>query len=86
MGGVYFAFVVTVGHTEQTESLLIDLENNRRESRMTVNKKSLFKSLQSYPSSVFYILGNEFCERFSFYGMKAILTLYLINEHHYKEK
>lgn len=22
-----------------------------------------------YPSSVWYILGNEFCERFSYYGM-----------------
>lgn len=27
------------------------------------------------------MLGNEFCERFSFYGMKAILVLYLITEH-----
>ncbi|XP_076046258.1 solute carrier family 15 member 1-like isoform X2 [Oratosquilla oratoria] len=30
-----------------------------------------------YPKSVFFIIGNEFCERFSYYGMKAILTLYL---------
>ena len=22
-----------------------------------------------YPSAVWYILGNEFCERFSYYGM-----------------
>jgi dipeptide/tripeptide permease len=26
---------------------------------------------------VFFIIGNEFCERFSFYGMKAILPIYL---------
>lgn len=31
----------------------------------------------AYPKSVFFIIGNEFCERFSYYGMKAILTLYL---------
>ncbi|VDM79492.1 unnamed protein product [Strongylus vulgaris] len=31
------------------------------------------------------MLGNEFCERFSFYGMKAILTLYFIYEHGYTE-
>lgn len=30
-----------------------------------------------YPKSVFFILGNEFCERFSYYGMRAILILYL---------
>eukprot|EP00092_Neocalanus_flemingeri_P016171 GFUD01017503.1.p1 GENE.GFUD01017503.1~~GFUD01017503.1.p1 ORF type:complete len:575 (-),score=146.79 GFUD01017503.1:38-1528(-) len=30
-----------------------------------------------YPKHVFFILGNELCERYSFYGMKAILILYL---------
>ncbi|TRY99974.1 hypothetical protein DNTS_029386 [Danionella cerebrum] len=29
-----------------------------------------------YPISIFFILVNEFCERFSFYGMKAVLVLY----------
>ncbi|XP_030830422.1 solute carrier family 15 member 2 isoform X1 [Strongylocentrotus purpuratus] len=32
-----------------------------------------------FPKSVFFIVGTEFCERFSFYGMKAILVLYLTN-------
>ena len=31
----------------------------------------------AFPSSIYYIVGNEFCERFSYYGMKAILILYL---------
>lgn len=30
-----------------------------------------------FPTSIYYIVGNEFCERFSYYGMKAILILYL---------
>ena len=25
-----------------------------------------------YPKSVFFILGNEFCERFSYYGMRGL--------------
>ena len=29
------------------------------------------------PHTVKYIIGQEFCERFSFYGMRAILALYL---------
>nr|XP_042898647.1 solute carrier family 15 member 1-like [Parasteatoda tepidariorum] len=30
-----------------------------------------------FPKSIFFILGNEFCERFCFYGMRTILTIYL---------
>jgi POT family proton-dependent oligopeptide transporter len=30
-----------------------------------------------YPPQVKYIVGNEACERFSFYGMSSILTLYM---------
>uniref|UniRef100_A0A8C5BW86 Solute carrier family 15 member 1-like n=1 Tax=Gadus morhua TaxID=8049 RepID=A0A8C5BW86_GADMO len=29
-----------------------------------------------YPLSIFFIVVNEFCERFSYYGMKAVLVLY----------
>jgi POT family proton-dependent oligopeptide transporter len=31
-----------------------------------------------YPRSIPYIIGNEAAERFSFYGMKCILTLFLV--------
>ncbi|NXC35799.1 S15A1 protein, partial [Campylorhamphus procurvoides] len=29
-----------------------------------------------FPLSIFFIVINEFCERFSYYGMRAVLTLY----------
>ncbi|XP_035382670.1 solute carrier family 15 member 1b [Electrophorus electricus] len=29
-----------------------------------------------FPLSIFFIVVNEFCERFSYYGMKAVLVLY----------
>lgn len=32
-----------------------------------------------YPKSVFFIVTNEFCERFSYYGMRTILAIYLTN-------
>jgi len=38
-----------------------------------------------YPKSVFFIIGNEFCERFSYYGMKSILSLYLKQKLHLAE-
>ncbi|KAK9499515.1 hypothetical protein O3M35_002540 [Rhynocoris fuscipes] len=38
-----------------------------------------------YPKSVFFIIGNEFCERFSYYGMRTILSLYLVQALNYTE-
>ncbi|XP_021917359.1 peptide transporter family 1 isoform X3 [Zootermopsis nevadensis] len=37
------------------------------------------KKKPKYPKSVFFIVSNEFCERFSYYGMRTILALYLRN-------
>ncbi|XP_077498138.1 solute carrier family 15 member 2-like isoform X2 [Amblyomma americanum] len=37
------------------------------------------EATKPYPKAVFFIIGNEFCERFSYYGMRTILTLFLIN-------
>ncbi|CAO4362441.1 unnamed protein product [Caenorhabditis nigoni] len=48
-----------------------------------MEEKSLLQKLRSYPPAVFFMLGNEFCERFSFYGMKTILFIYLITEHEF---
>lgn len=38
-----------------------------------------------YPSGIPYIVGNEAAERFSFYGMKAILAFYLVSGFHLTE-
>ncbi|XP_007467289.1 PREDICTED: solute carrier family 15 member 1 [Lipotes vexillifer] len=40
---------------------------------------SLCQSCFGYPVSIFFIVINEFCERFSYYGMRAILILYFQN-------
>ncbi|XXY47894.1 POT family MFS transporter [Sorangium sp. So ce269] len=36
-------------------------------------------STDTFPPQIKYIIGNEGCERFSFYGMKNILTFFMIN-------
>lgn len=41
----------------------------------SVGEKGEKKS--AFPKSLFFIIGNEFCERYSFYGMRTILILYL---------
>ncbi|NXT99860.1 S15A1 protein, partial [Buphagus erythrorhynchus] len=38
-----------------------------------------------FPLSIFFIVINEFCERFSYYGMKAVLTLYFTRFLHWEE-
>lgn len=35
------------------------------------------KDDDKYPKFIFLIILNEFCERFSFYGMRTILYIYL---------
>ncbi|TRZ20688.1 hypothetical protein HGM15179_006412 [Zosterops borbonicus] len=49
--------------------------------------KSIGKSLLclGFPVSIFFIVINEFCERFSYYGMKAVLTLYFTRFLHWDE-
>uniref|UniRef100_A0A3B3Y7H0 Solute carrier family 15 member 1a n=1 Tax=Poecilia mexicana TaxID=48701 RepID=A0A3B3Y7H0_9TELE len=45
-----------------------------------INKKNslrlVCKEVFGYPISIFFIIVNEFCERFSYYGMRAVLVLY----------
>lgn len=38
--------------------------------------KGVISTWKIYPKQVFLIIGNEFCERFTFYGIKTILILY----------
>uniref|UniRef100_A0A3B5BI36 Solute carrier family 15 member 1-like n=1 Tax=Stegastes partitus TaxID=144197 RepID=A0A3B5BI36_9TELE len=40
------------------------------------NNGELHASIAGYPISIFFIVVNEFCERFSYYGMRAVLVLY----------
>uniref|UniRef100_H2Y7Q4 Major facilitator superfamily (MFS) profile domain-containing protein n=1 Tax=Ciona savignyi TaxID=51511 RepID=H2Y7Q4_CIOSA len=38
-----------------------------------------------YPKHIFFIVGNEFCERFSYYGMRSVLLLYLRDYLHWDD-
>lgn len=64
-----------------TASPALQTTNNPTEAKISgrgwgrIRKFLLCKS--SFPKSIYFIVGNEFCERFSYYGMKAILFIYL---------
>lgn len=51
----------------------------------TTTSTASFNEKPKFPKSVPYILGNEAAERFSFYGMKAILAIFLVQAFHYAE-
>ncbi|XP_010129262.1 PREDICTED: solute carrier family 15 member 1 [Buceros rhinoceros silvestris] len=46
------------------------------ESALSLLKLCVTPSFFGYPLSIFFIVINEFCERFSYYGMRAVLVLY----------
>lgn len=57
-----------------------DLEKNTEELQIVENDEELEGSCWvSYPKIVFLIILNEFCERFSFYGLKTVLYIYFKN-------
>lgn len=53
---------------QDQEKLKLDLEQSSKEKKL------------KYPRAIPFIISNEFCERFNFYGMKAILVLYLTRQ------
>jgi POT family proton-dependent oligopeptide transporter len=37
------------------------------------------RQMKTMPPGIPYIIGNEAAERFSFYGMRTILTIFMVN-------
>ncbi|XP_056636577.1 peptide transporter family 1-like isoform X3 [Diorhabda sublineata] len=60
-------------------------ENNGTENGYSPYNTEEYKEKLPYPKSVFFIVSNEFCERFSYYGMRTILVIYLTNILFYSE-
>ncbi|XP_065184783.1 solute carrier family 15 member 2-like isoform X2 [Sycon ciliatum] len=44
-----------------------------------------FSGIREYPKSIMFIVGNEFCERFTYYGLRAVLVLYLTEHMGYED-
>ena len=50
-----------------------------KESKGSENGSVAPETEEKYPYYVFFILGNEFCERYAYYGMRSILVIYLVS-------
>jgi dipeptide/tripeptide permease len=44
----------------------------------TAGAKDLAVDANKFPAGISYIVGNEACERYSYYGMKSILVVFMI--------
>uniref|UniRef100_A0A1I7UN98 Oligopeptide transporter 1 n=2 Tax=Caenorhabditis tropicalis TaxID=1561998 RepID=A0A1I7UN98_9PELO len=56
------------------------LQNDPRPGSPIDHQPMTWKEMiKKWPKQTFLIVGNELCERFSFYGMRAVLTLYFFN-------
>jgi len=62
------------GGNMATEDTDIEKKKKREESEDDTPTKKL-----PYPKQIFFIISMEACERFSYYGMNTILTIYLIH-------
>ncbi|TWT74386.1 POT family MFS transporter [Allorhodopirellula solitaria] len=58
-----------------------DLESKSGESSLAYRTRP--SAEPGMPSGIPYIIGNEAAERFSFYGMKAILTIFMVEYLHW---
>jgi solute carrier family 15 (oligopeptide transporter), member 1 len=65
---------------------MVSISDSSHNNNNIKKEKGIKESILSYPKSVFFMLGNEFCERFSFYGMRAILIIYLTTDYQLSEK
>jgi proton-dependent oligopeptide transporter, POT family len=62
---------------------LLSLSNKKLQYCFTHLSTKLYcmnKKPGRFPSGIFYIMGNEMAERFSYYGMTAILTTFLVRQ------
>lgn len=54
------------------------VESNSKMDRFEIEESGGSKG--GFPWHVGYILGNEFCERYSYYGMRTVLVIYLTSD------
>lgn len=60
-------------------SLKDEMPIERRRKEKEPQPETWGEIFKAWPKTTLCIVSNEFCERFSYYGMRTVLTLYLLN-------
>ncbi|XP_034533544.1 solute carrier family 15 member 1b isoform X2 [Notolabrus celidotus] len=74
MGVACLSLCSVEGFSWRRDEKLTAAMADQEEIKKTKKQKSA--TIFGYPISIFFIVVNEFCERFSYYGMRAVLVLY----------
>ncbi|XP_072332197.1 solute carrier family 15 member 1-like isoform X1 [Scyliorhinus torazame] len=67
------SFQVWISREEQSISTSCKMKDKKNKDDGEASSKP---TCLGFPISIFFIVVNEFCERFSYYGMRAVLVLY----------
>uniref|UniRef100_A0A0N5AQP9 Oligopeptide transporter 1 n=1 Tax=Syphacia muris TaxID=451379 RepID=A0A0N5AQP9_9BILA len=67
-----------ISDDDRTTNSSTDLESSHI-SELDPEPTTFKGIIKRWPKSTFCIIGNEFCERFSYTGMRTVLTLYVMN-------
>ena len=74
------AKLIAKDHGKEEDENIVDnsLQSESKKTGLLYIFAQFCRLFSSFPLSVYFIVGNEFCERFAFYGMRAVLVLYLV--------
>jgi len=61
----------------KSKSVVISAGNGNEEDPLIKHHDDQPEDVNKFPTSIRFIMSNEICERFSYYGLRAILALYL---------
>ncbi|GFW01969.1 solute carrier family 15 member 2 [Trichonephila clavipes] len=64
---------------EKNNARSTEADKNNKKEPQEKNSENNKQDINKYPRAIFFLLGNEVCVRFSFYGIRTILTLYLVS-------
>src|SRR4029450_2068532 len=66
------------GHGETVSTLRDEIKRRMKsEISTTAEAPSATASADRFPRQIKYIVGNEACERFSYYGMRGLVALFI---------
>uniref|UniRef100_A0A0N4ZC98 Oligopeptide transporter 1 n=1 Tax=Parastrongyloides trichosuri TaxID=131310 RepID=A0A0N4ZC98_PARTI len=65
--------------SKDTDSIKENEEEYEKQAPLSPIYTAWGDIFKHWPLTTFCIVSNEFCERFSYYGMRTVLTLYLLN-------
>lgn len=75
-----FCFIV------QINSAILEIHFNKTKHMSTITREQIQNFEGKYPKQLWALFFSEMWERFCFYGMRGMLTFFMVNQLHFEEK